>query len=169
MLHIGYLLGYLNARSGFEAAKTAPWSSRGLHNFGKFLEPSDEWAGRGCYCFLVIPWALRWVSWSRMLLLPDAVTLLGIFGWSGMSSRITSSSNLNFSVLTLSMSLGYFGNELHNRGPNAVTAFSWRDCAGFLFVGYWITHCVPCLGCFLVFIVCPLCHQYLAPFALLSS
>ena len=31
----------------------------------------------------------------------------------------------------------------------------WRACAGFLFVGYWITHCVPCLGCFLVFIVCP--------------
>ena len=29
-------------------------------------------------------------------------------------------------------------------------------CAGFLFVGYWITHCVPCLGCFLVFIVSPI-------------
>ena len=28
--------------SGFEAAKTAPWPSRGLHHFGKFLEPSDE-------------------------------------------------------------------------------------------------------------------------------
>ena len=44
------------------------------------------------------------------------------------------------------MSLRYFGNELYNRGPNKVIAFSWRDCAGFLFVGYWITHCVPCLG-----------------------
>ena len=34
-----------------------------------------------------------------MLLLPDAVTQLGIFGSSGMSSRNLSSSNLNFSVL----------------------------------------------------------------------
>ena len=32
--------------------------SRGLHHCGKFLEPSDEWAGRGCYCFL-----MRWHSW----------------------------------------------------------------------------------------------------------
>ena len=52
----------------------------------------------------LIPWALRWVSWSRMPLLPDAVTQLGIFGWSGMVSRNLSSSNLNFSVLTLLMS-----------------------------------------------------------------
>ena len=28
--------------SGFEAAKTAPWLSWGLHHCGKFLEPSDE-------------------------------------------------------------------------------------------------------------------------------
>ena len=27
---------------GFEAAKTAPGPSRGLHHFGKFLEPLDE-------------------------------------------------------------------------------------------------------------------------------
>ena len=31
-----------------------------------------------------------------------------------------------------------------------------KGLAGFLFVGYWITHCVPCLVCFLVFIVCPI-------------
>ena len=36
------LVGYLDTRSGFEAAKTAPWPSRGLHHCGKFLEPSDE-------------------------------------------------------------------------------------------------------------------------------
>ena len=36
------LLGYLDTWSGFEAAKTAPWPSRGLHHCGKFLEPSDE-------------------------------------------------------------------------------------------------------------------------------
>ena len=34
-----------------------------------------------------------------------------------MSSRNLSSSNLKFTVLTLSMSLRYFGNELYNRGP----------------------------------------------------
>ena len=79
-----------------------------------------------------------------------------IFGWSGMVSGNLSSSNLNFSVLTLWMSLRYFGNELYNRGPNAVISFSWRDCAGFLFVGYWITRCVLCLGCFLAFIVWPI-------------
>ena len=38
---------YLSVRlvstwSSFEAAKTAPWPSRGLHHCGKFLEPSDE-------------------------------------------------------------------------------------------------------------------------------
>ena len=38
----GSLLGYLDTWSGFEAAKTAPWPSRGLHHCGKFLEPSDE-------------------------------------------------------------------------------------------------------------------------------
>ena len=51
-----------------------------------------------------------------MLLLPDAVTWLGIFDSSEMSSRNLSSSNLNFSVLTLSMSLRYFGNKLYKRG-----------------------------------------------------
>ena len=33
--------------------KTAPWPSRGLHHLGKFLEPYDESAGRGCCCFLL--------------------------------------------------------------------------------------------------------------------
>ena len=65
------------------------------------------------------------------------------------------------------MSLRYFGNELYKRGPNTVIAFSWRDCARFLFVGDWITHCVPYLGCFLVFILCPMSHQYFVPYAVL--
>ena len=39
---INYLDTYLDTWSGFEAAKTAPWPSRGLHHCGKFLEPSDE-------------------------------------------------------------------------------------------------------------------------------
>ena len=37
-------------------------ASRGLHHCGKFLEPSDEWAGRGCYCFL-----MQWHSWYRLV------------------------------------------------------------------------------------------------------
>ena len=37
-----YLDTYLDTWSGFEAAKTAPWPSQGLHHCGKFLEPSDE-------------------------------------------------------------------------------------------------------------------------------
>ena len=44
---------YLDTWSGFEAAKTAPWPSRGLNHFGKFLDPSNESAGRGCCCFLM--------------------------------------------------------------------------------------------------------------------
>ena len=54
-----YLDTYLLTWSGVEAAKTIPWPSRGLHHCGKSLEPSDEWAGRGCYCFL-----MRWHSWA---------------------------------------------------------------------------------------------------------
>ena len=36
------VLGYLLTWSIFEAAKTAPWPTRGLYDFGKFLDPSDE-------------------------------------------------------------------------------------------------------------------------------
>ena len=94
-------------------------------------------------------------------LVEDAVAswcgdIVGHFWLSRMSPRNLSSSNLNFSVLTLSMSLRYFGNEMYKRGPNTVIVFSWKDCAGFLFVGYWITHCVPCHGCFMVFTLCPI-------------
>ena len=39
---LAWLLGYLDTWSGFEAAKTAPWPSRGLHHCGKLVEPSDE-------------------------------------------------------------------------------------------------------------------------------
>ena len=103
----------------------------------------------------IYTWILGVASKQLRLLhgrVEDSTTVVN----SGMVSRNLSSSNLNFSVWTLSMSLRYFGNKLYNRGPNIVVAFSWRDCAGFLFVGYWITHCVQFLGCFLVFIVCPI-------------
>ena len=46
-----------------EAAKPASWPSLGLHHLGKFLEPSDEIAGRGCCCFLV-GLLLWWHSWA---------------------------------------------------------------------------------------------------------
>ena len=39
---INQILGYLGTWSGFEAATTAPWPTRGFHRCGKFLEPSDE-------------------------------------------------------------------------------------------------------------------------------
>ena len=54
-----YLLGYFDTWSDFEAVKTAPWLSLELHHFGKFLESSDEWAGRGSCCFRI--W---WHSWA---------------------------------------------------------------------------------------------------------
>ena len=40
--NVTYLLGYMDTWSGFEAAKTAPWPSRGLDHCSKILEPSDE-------------------------------------------------------------------------------------------------------------------------------
>ena len=121
----------------FWSIKPAPLPCWGLHNLGKFLEPLHEITGR------------------------DAVVsccgdIVGHFMLITNESRNLLSSNLNFSVLTLSMSLRYFGSELYNQGPNTFIAFSWRDCAGFLFVFYWITLCVTCLGCFLVSILCPI-------------
>ena len=47
-----YLLSWILGVA-FEAAKTAPFLSRGLHHLVKFLELSDELAGRGCCCFLM--------------------------------------------------------------------------------------------------------------------
>ena len=60
---------YLDTWSGFEAAKTAPWPSQGLHHFGKFLEPSDEWAGDKVGHF----WLIRGRIIKKMMLKwPDA-------------------------------------------------------------------------------------------------
>ena len=42
--------------------------------------------------------------------------------------------NLKFSILTLSMSLRYFGNELYNRGPITVIAFLEGIVLGFCFL-----------------------------------
>ena len=44
---------FLNTCCGFEALKPAPWPSLGLHRLGKFLDPQDKMAGRGCCCFLL--------------------------------------------------------------------------------------------------------------------
>lgn len=45
-----YLHGYSDTRSDFEAAiyKLARRPSQGVLHLGKFLEPKDEIAGRGC-------------------------------------------------------------------------------------------------------------------------
>ena len=80
-----------------------------------------------------------------------------------MSSRNMPCSNLNFSGLTPTMSLRYIGNELFKHCSNTVISFSCRDCAGFLFVGNSMTHCVPCLGG-IWFLFCALYHRYLATF-----
>ena len=92
----------MNTWRGFEAAKPAPWQSRGLHHLVNSLSP------------------------KMSELVEDAVASCwgDIWGLSGMSSRNLSSSSWNISVLTLSMFLRYFGNELYNRGPNTVIAFS---------------------------------------------
>ena len=93
---------------------TAPWPSRDSTTLVNLsLEPSDESAGQGGCCFLLL------------------LTLLGIFGSSGMSSRNLLSSNFNFPVLTLLMSLRYFGDEVYNRGPNTVIAFFEGIVLGF--------------------------------------
>ena len=42
VMYMPKLFIYLDTWSGFEAAKTAPWPSRGLHRCDEFLEPSDE-------------------------------------------------------------------------------------------------------------------------------
>ena len=104
---------YFDTWSGFEAAKTVPWPSRGLTHFDKFLEPSDEWAGRGWCCFL---W---WHSWA-------------FFSDQEWTLETCRAKIWIFPVLKLSMSSRYFGNESYNRSPNTVIALSWRDCAGFL-------------------------------------
>ena len=126
---------YLDTWSGFEAGDSTTFVS-------SLIEPSDGWAGRGCCCFL-----MRWHSWAFLAHHTCRIELQNLL-----------SSNLNFSVLTLSMYLRYFGNELYNRGPNTVTviAFSWSHCAGFLFVGYWIKPVFHVLGAFW-FLFCSHC------------
>ena len=52
------------------------------------------------------------------------------------------------------MSLKYFGNELYNRGPNTVIAFSFRDCAGFLLVYMLFYNTLCSMSWFLDFILC---------------
>ena len=126
-----------NTWSGFEAVNPALSPSHRLHRYSIFLN-----------------WAQQWDRWSGMLLLLSAMTSLGILGSSRMCSRNLSISNLNFSVLTLSMYFRYLGNEFCKRRWNIVTEFSWRDYDCFLFVEYSITPSVTCIGWFLSFILC---------------
>ena len=95
----------------------------------RFLEPYDETADQGC-CFFLSRWH-SWTFWAHQ-------------EWGLANCR----SQINFSTFDLC-------NELYKQSSNTVIEFSCRDCAGFLFVGYSITHCVPCFGWFLVFILSP--------------
>ena len=79
-----------------------------------------------------------------------------ILGLSGMSCRNWSSFNWKFSILTLLMSIVViYPTSYTNQTKHTVIEFSWRDCAGFLFVVFSITHCVLCLGWFLFFLFVP--------------
>ena len=88
IISCSYLLGYW---SGFEAAKTAPWPSRGLHHFGQFLEPC---------CFM-----MRWYSWAVLAhqeWAPEiCLAQIWIFQfWHFRSSRRYSSWQLNYQLFT---------------------------------------------------------------------
>ena len=104
------------------------------HHSGKFLETSDEWAGLGCYCFL-----MRWHGWAFLAgqewCLETRPAEIWIFQFNTFDvSDILATSCTTEGQIQL----------LH----------SLEGIVMGLFVGYWITHCVPCLWCFLVFIVC---------------
>ena len=93
-----------NTWSGFKAVQPTPWSE--TLPFSRFIQPYDGLADQGCCCFLTL---------TYILLL-------------GNSCKNLLSSNLNFSVLTLLMSLRYLCNELYKHGPSMVIPFSWMYC-----------------------------------------
>ena len=72
-----------------------------------------------------------------------------------MSFRNLLNSNLNFSVLTLSVSLRYFGNELYKQGPKYSYCIFLKGLC-WVFV-CWILNNALCSMSyvFLVFILCP--------------
>ena len=72
-----------------------------------------------------------------MLLLLDAVTWVGIWGSSGLSSKNLSSCNLNFALLTILTSLGYFGNELYRNGEKPGIVFKALCFVSFCWVLYY--------------------------------
>ena len=123
--------------SGFEAAKTAPWPSWGLHHHGKFLEPSDEWTGRGCCCFL-----MRWHSWAFLAHQEWALEFVELkFEF--------------FSFKTFDVSQ-IFCQRVVKPWPKYSYSILLK---GLCWVSvYWILDNarVPCLGCFLFFILCPI-------------
>ena len=58
---------YLDTWTSFEDCSMA--ESRTAHHFSKFLEPSDEWAGQGYYCFLM--WWHCWEILAHQEWAPD--------------------------------------------------------------------------------------------------
>ena len=90
-------------------------------------------------------------------LVEDAVAsrysdVVGYFGSSGMSSKNLSCSNLNFSVLKVSVSQIFWQRVVQTRPKYSYCIF----LKGLCWVSVcWILNNVPCLWCFLVFILCP--------------
>ena len=144
---ITYLLGYW---SGFEAAKTAPWPGWRLHHCCKVLEPSDEWAGRGCYCFL-----MRWHSWHYWLI-------------RNVVEKLVELKFEFFSFNTFDVSQ-IFCQRVVQPGPKhsyciLLKGLCWVSVS-------WILNNALCSmsWMFSVFFCVKLWHQYLAPYAVLSS
>ena len=141
---------YLHTWSGFEAAKTAPWPSRGLHHCGKFLELSDEWAGWGCYCFL-----MQWHSWA----------FLAGQEWCRETCR---AQIFIFSFNTFDVSQTFWQQVVQLRPKYSYcTLLKWFCLVSVCWVLSNALCSMPWM--FSGFYCAQLCHQYLAPYAMLSS
>ena len=133
--------------SGFQAAKTAPWPSQGLHHFGKVLEPTDEWAGRGCCCFL-----MRWHSWAFLAHQEWTLEICRAQIWIFQFSH--------FRCLSEILATG-----CSSEAQTQLLYFLIGTLMGFCLLD--IVFHVLCVFCFLFCV--PFCHQYLAPHAVLFS
>ena len=116
---------------------------RWLHHFDKFLEPSDEWAGRECCCFL-----LRWRSW----------VFLADQEWAPETCRAKFEF---FSFNTYGVSRIFWQRVVQPRPKYSycilLKGFCWVSVC-------WILNYALCSmsWVFSVFLFCdPLCHQYL--------
>ena len=99
--------------------------------------PSEEIAGPGCYWFLPRWYIVEHFELIRVEFQKFVELKFEIFG---------------FNIFDF---LWIFRQRVVQARLKHRDCIFW-DCARFLFVGYSITHCGPCQGCFLVFILCPI-------------